>query len=323
MWRTEDGERVLTDAELAVFVCGLYWLCETIDPDPSDEREPGFVVNRETGFGTFDRLTLGQQLVLLAEVATALSDPLVSLPHTTKYHEAAVLAAMQEFFGFLELEISIISSVVTGSRRALLAAARSDSERMPEPTDTDVEVWHRLYDRMLERLAWDNGIAIPDNWLEMPDDERSEWMRLAGYDGKTYHAPPPEPTEDQIETARATLKNFVQTHFSLETGWLSPAEISRVEQVEWKHGTQAAEDGEVESWQVEKDGFVAVIFSGPGCVEVRPGYPYFWVVVPPEAEDLRGRVAEGLASSLLVAKKRAMDALIRCVEKAQLPSSSK
>lgn len=43
-----------------MFVQALFWLCETIDPDLSDEREPGFVANRERGVGTFDRLTLGQ-----------------------------------------------------------------------------------------------------------------------------------------------------------------------------------------------------------------------------------------------------------------------
>ncbi len=216
MWRTGAGERVLTEAEWAVFANGLFWLCEAIDPDLSDDREPGVVANRETGVGTFDRLALGQQLVLLAEVASALRDPSMPLPGTTIYHEGAVLAAMQEFFDFLEIEINLKPAVVTTARRALLAAAWSDSERMPEVTDTDVEVWFRLYDRMYERLAWNSGIEITDDWLALTPEEMGERMRLAGHDGKAYHARPQEPTEEQIETARTTLKNLVLAH--LPTG---------------------------------------------------------------------------------------------------------
>jgi hypothetical protein len=67
---------------------------------------------------------------------------------------------------------------------------------------------------MLERLAWDHGIDIPDDWLALPPEEAMERMRLAGYDGKAYYARPKEPTEEQVVTARRTLERLVLMHHS-------------------------------------------------------------------------------------------------------------
>lgn len=215
MWRTEDGERVLTEPEWAVFVCGLERFLDSTDPDRPDEpasRGSDVAVNRSTGNGTVDRLSLGQRLVLLAEVAPALRDPLVPLPHPTFSHEFAIQEVLREFFDALELEVCLDSTGVTVFRQGLLAAAGAadNAEGRPDATETNVEVWFRLFDRMLERLAWDHGIDIPDDWLALPPEEAMERMRLAGYDGKAYYARPQEPTEEQVVTARKSLETLVR-----------------------------------------------------------------------------------------------------------------
>jgi hypothetical protein len=46
-------------------------------------------------------------------------------------------------------------------------------------------------------------------------------------------------------------------------------------QVKWQHETQSTRNGDVESWEVEKDEFFAAIFMGHGCDEGEPGRPYF------------------------------------------------
>jgi hypothetical protein len=215
MWRTEAGERVLTEPEWAVFVYGLEQFLEATDPDQPAEpvsQDSDVAVTRATASGTVDRLTLGQRLVLLSEVAPALRDPLVPLPHTTLAHEAAIIEVLREFFDALELEVSLDSHGNTDYRRTLLAAAGAadNAEGGPEATDTDIEGWFRLFDRMLERLAWHPGIDFPDDWLTLPPEEAMERMRLAGYDGKAYYARPKEPTEQQVVMARKTLEKLVR-----------------------------------------------------------------------------------------------------------------
>ena len=54
MWRTNDGDRVLTEAEWAVFQSGLDWHRNATENDVQSETD-----DAETGVAVFDDLTPG------------------------------------------------------------------------------------------------------------------------------------------------------------------------------------------------------------------------------------------------------------------------
>jgi hypothetical protein len=68
MWRTSQGERVLTGGEAAAFKAGLSDLVE----DLAEWRH-----DQSTGVEAFDALSYGQRLALLVDLAGALLNPSV------------------------------------------------------------------------------------------------------------------------------------------------------------------------------------------------------------------------------------------------------
>jgi hypothetical protein len=69
MWRMHDGDRVLTEAEWALFRVGLEMLWDDIEAGQS-----------ETGIRVFDDLQPEQKLALLSDVGQALRDPAILTP---------------------------------------------------------------------------------------------------------------------------------------------------------------------------------------------------------------------------------------------------
>src|SRR5581483_305273 len=82
MWRMQDANRVLTEAEWALFRTGLDLLRDSIEEDIRAETD-----DADTGIPVFDRLTPEQKLALLADTAHALRDPAVPMPHHTAANE--------------------------------------------------------------------------------------------------------------------------------------------------------------------------------------------------------------------------------------------
>ena len=64
MWRMQDGDRVLTDAEWALFATGLDLLRDSIEADIGAGTD-----DVDTGIPVFDRLTPEQKQALLADNA--------------------------------------------------------------------------------------------------------------------------------------------------------------------------------------------------------------------------------------------------------------
>src|SRR5262249_59477157 len=99
MWRMQDGDRVLTEAEWDVFRAGLDQLRDYIEQDIADQTH-----GTETGVAVFDALTAEQKLALLAEVALALRDPSVPTPRHTAANEGAIMAVLVTFPAMLHTE---------------------------------------------------------------------------------------------------------------------------------------------------------------------------------------------------------------------------
>src|SRR5690348_16992754 len=100
MWRTQDGDRALTEAEWALFSVGLDLLRASVEEDISAETN-----HADTGIAVFDRLTPEQKLALLADAALALRDPAIPTPRHTAANEGAIAAVFSMIRVALETEL--------------------------------------------------------------------------------------------------------------------------------------------------------------------------------------------------------------------------
>src|SRR5437660_1036045 len=102
MWRMQDGDRVLTEAEWTLFSTGLDLLRDFIEEDIHAETN-----DAETGIAVFDRLTPEQKLALLADTTHALRDPATPMPHHTAANEGAIAAVFSMIRVELEMELDM------------------------------------------------------------------------------------------------------------------------------------------------------------------------------------------------------------------------
>ena len=82
MWRMQDADRVLTEAEWELFSTGLDRLRDSVEEDIRAQTD-----DAETGIPVFDRLTPEQKLSLMAVTAQALRDPATQTPRHTAANE--------------------------------------------------------------------------------------------------------------------------------------------------------------------------------------------------------------------------------------------
>jgi hypothetical protein len=128
MWQTLGGDRVMNDAEWAVFGVGFLALVGQIEEDWDDEP-----VLSATGYHAFDHLDAVQKLAVLVEVAEDMRDPRPA-PSITAYREAAVAGVFNMVTQYLVQE---------KYQALVLAAATSDRNlKLKDDQDADaVTAW--------------------------------------------------------------------------------------------------------------------------------------------------------------------------------------
>lgn len=207
MWRMHDGDRVLTEAEWEVFATGLDMLRAQIETDISAQAD-----DVDTGIPVFDRLTAEQKLALLAEVARAVRDLTISMPHHTAANEGTIMAVLGSFRDMLQCEVEINEKRRTGLRECLLAAfvgAEVYPEKLPKATSKKWSDWDGLCECLIGRLFWDYDFAMGDQFLDLPPDEARTKLREFGIEPDYYLDTPDEPGEKGLIAARQTLARLL------------------------------------------------------------------------------------------------------------------
>ena len=207
MWWTEEGDRVLTDEEWAVFNTGLDLLRDLVESDI--QSNTGIA---QADFQAFDDLTAEQKLVLLADVAEALRSPLIPAPDLTAANEAAVAAVFSMFKAMLVTEIDagqLDPGEESTDLRRLLLAAIGQAEDLDEPllseSDRDIGEWNFLMEVLEGRVFWDNDFTMGDAFLDLPHDESRTKLEMYGIDPDYYLSIPPEPDQRGLNDARQRL----------------------------------------------------------------------------------------------------------------------
>jgi hypothetical protein len=208
MWWTEEGDRVLTDAEWDVFNTGLDSLRDLVESDiGSGENDLAMV-----GIRAFDDLTAEQKLALLADVAEALRNPSVPSPTLNAANEAAVAAVFTTFEEMLVTEIEFGPSETgeqrTELRRLILKAVghlKELEEPLPSENEVDTEEWAFLVETLEGRIFWDNDFTMDDEFLDLPSDEARAQLDFHGIDPDYYLSIPPEPDQAGLVDVRKRL----------------------------------------------------------------------------------------------------------------------
>ena len=204
MWRTPDGDRVLTAGEWALARAGLGLAWDAVEI--ANEAGHGDA----TGVRAFDALQPGQQVALLAQVGTALSDPHVPAPPLTAATEGALGAVFALVRAWLEMELAGAAGEGDPAhvRRLLLGAVGEAAGRdgpLPEPTEADWAEWELLLEEVEARLFWDADYEMGDVFLDLPPEAAKADLVLHGIDPDYFTAVPDDPTDGQLAEARRTL----------------------------------------------------------------------------------------------------------------------
>lgn len=252
MWRMSDGDRVLTEAEWALFAAGLDVLFDFVEDDIRDHADMA-----EFGVSSFDRLTPEQKLALLADVARALRDPAVPTPRHTAANEGAIASVFAAIRFELDAELDVATALPDGDdepremRRLLLAVVEQPWEGedpLPDISVTDVDEWDWLVEMVENRIFWDADFEMGDTFLDLPPDVARAHMELAGIDPDYFLDVPDDPGEAGLIAARQTLARmldrpvpgddglypgFMDYFHDLIVGDCSPDEIAALEGHPW------------------------------------------------------------------------------------------
>jgi hypothetical protein len=210
MWRMQDGDRVLTEAEWNLFRVGLELLRDSIEEDIHAGTD-----NAQTGIAVFDQLTPEQKLALVADTALALRDSSTPMPDHTAANEGAIAAVFAMIRCALEMELEMARMEVeqrTEIRRMLRTVCEKSEERedpLPGEATMDADEWELLMEEFECRILWDTDFAMGDAFLDLPPDEARAKLQLYGIDADYYLAVPDEPDKAGLSATRQTLARLL------------------------------------------------------------------------------------------------------------------
>lgn len=164
MWRTPEGDRILGNAEWALFAMGMALLAEQIHIEGGKgSREP----EAEDTF--FDRLTPEQKLCEVHAAARALRLPELETPEHTAANEGAINAVFDAVRGLLVYEIDghrVIGDDPRVVRRVIQMAiieTRGSGRGLPLLGTADEDEWLPLVEELEDGVLWDW------DWAEAPE----------------------------------------------------------------------------------------------------------------------------------------------------------
>jgi len=198
MWRTSQGERVLTGGEAAAFKAGLGDLVEDLAEWDDDQS---------TGVEAFDTLSYGQRLALLVDLAGALLNPSVPPPSHTSANEAAVHAVYRQLFTLIEVELD--SDTPTTNARQLVRTASFERglEALSE-TDDDLDAWQGAVETLSDQVLWDRDFEDGAMFLDAAPESVNRDEVGVGVD--YFAAVSRELRDTEIEPTLVRLRQLAQ-----------------------------------------------------------------------------------------------------------------
>ena len=167
----------------------------------------------EYGCAQFDRLTLGQKLSVLCEVAAALLDPSVPPPELTATNEGAIAVVYSHLGVVIECDKDIPDA---GDSLKLIEEACREL-RLPEIEELrpsghlDVETMWFAVDALRDRILWDADYADEDLYIDLGPQEADTLHRTARTNREYFLDIPPDPPESEINALFQRLDKLRST----------------------------------------------------------------------------------------------------------------
>lgn len=201
MWRTELGERILTDGEAALFRAGLAsFIVHLNRPEDVDSL-------MDIGVSAFDRLTFPEKMAMLEIVARGLLDADVPCPQLSAVSEGALGAVYYHIMAQVELEID-------ENRRAFRPLIREACEAMgitedlPKPNSKRVDAWLDCVEMLMDLIFFDRDWEQENVPLDASPEIAGEFKEYFGIDDDYYSAVAPDPSPQQLERIRSSLQQM-------------------------------------------------------------------------------------------------------------------
>jgi hypothetical protein len=209
MWHTPSGQRTLTGHEASLIRALAASVFEMLNL--AFECDDG--CHWRGGVTLFDALPVAQKITLLASVCDAMLRDDAPCPPLDAVHEAAVATLYETLRRDLEGEIDAAESYpdqdCTYLRCLALAAIRQvdggDGE-LPDPESSDLNDWHVVADVLAAGVLWDDDWDMPDLVMDKDPETARLIKESLSISDDYYTAVPPEPSDKDIDAARALLR---------------------------------------------------------------------------------------------------------------------
>lgn len=194
MWRSQNGNIVLTGATRRIFSAGIMVLCDGL----RYSAEP-----LEVGLGAFDSLERGQQAILLERVARAALLQEEEPPELPAAVEAAFVAA---FLGYREILLPQIEDPgdidpeIDPALNVVRRAAREmEMDGLPEDeAELEVDRWTAFLIELAERFMWDCDYRAWDQWADLPPERAATMRQMMGVGEDYFLWQPLDAAEEQV-----------------------------------------------------------------------------------------------------------------------------
>jgi hypothetical protein len=205
MWRTSAGDRALSGSEARLFASGLGYLLEELESEQDDYI---------SGVTVFDRLTHGQRVVVLDEVANGLLREETPTPPHTAANEAAIAAVFRTIRELIELETDEDPAGLSGpdsSIRRLVREACWDQQlrvSIPWIGTEDPEEWESCTSELTDQILWDRDFEDEDTFVDAPPEETQQRLELACISEEYYGAVPADPESKDVDRLVAGVRSL-------------------------------------------------------------------------------------------------------------------
>ena len=168
MWRTNHSDRTLEDAEAILFAKALSSLL--------NEAMMGTLDYYTFYIESFDNLTLGQRISVLAIIGNGLLREDVPLVRLTAILDGAIAAVFKHIENEIAYEIDEPES--RSNWRELVVAARNqiggETEQIPETTCTDMYKWKVEVEILSDVILFDTDYEDSNLYIDFPPEKSKE-----------------------------------------------------------------------------------------------------------------------------------------------------
>ena len=197
MWRTECGDRILDSAEAILFAKALSSLL--------NEATMGTLDYYKFYIESFDNLTFGQRISVLAIIGNGLLREDVPLVRLTAILDGAVAAVFKHIENEIAYEIDEPESRTNWRELVVAARKEAGAQDVPAPTCVDADEWELEVEVLTDRILWDRDYEEGHIYMDHAPEKTQFLKQMAMIPDNYYTAIANDLTDKQ---AQATIKEL-------------------------------------------------------------------------------------------------------------------